>query len=50
MGVHPFTLGAKASSADTPTLREIQRLPPKEIEEWYDAMDVELDALRQKIR
>ena len=46
--VHPFTLGAKASSADTPTLREIQRLPPKEIEEWYDAMDVELDALRQK--
>ena len=31
-----------------PTLCEIQRIPPKEIEDWYEAMDVELDALRQK--
>ena len=46
--IHTFTLGAKASSADTPTLREIQRLTPKEIEDWYKAMDVELDALRKK--
>ena len=42
---HPFTLGAKASSAATPTLREIQRLSPEEIDLWYQAMDVELKAL-----
>ncbi len=45
---HPFTLGAKASSADTPTLRDIQRLTSKEIDLSYDAMDIELDALRKK--
>ena len=45
---HPFTPAAKASSADTPTLREIQQLSPVEIEAWYDAMDVELQALRDK--
>ena len=45
---HPFTLGAKASSADTPTLRDIQRLTPQEIDQWYEAMDIELDALRNK--
>ena len=45
---HPFTLAAKASSADTPTLREIQKLGPKEIDLWYDAMDIELEALRNK--
>jgi hypothetical protein len=31
---HPFTLGATASNADAPTLREIQRLSPAEIELW----------------
>lgn len=46
--IHPFTLSAKASSADTPTLREIQQMPPDKIERWYDAMDVELQALRDK--
>ena len=46
--LHPFTLGAKATSADTPTLREIQRLSPAEIDLWYDAMDIELQALRDK--
>ena len=45
---HPFTLAAKASSADTPTLREIQRLNPQEIDQWYEAMDIELEALRNK--
>ena len=45
---HPFTLGAKASSEDTPTLRDIQRLSPAEIDLWYDAMDIELEALRNK--
>ena len=45
---HPFTLGAKASSADTPTLREIQRLAPQEVDLWYEAMDIELEALRNK--
>jgi hypothetical protein len=46
--IHPFTLAAKASSADTPTLREIQQMTPAKIEQWYDAMDVELQALRDK--
>ena len=46
--IHPFTLAAKASSADTPTLREILQLPPDEIELWYDSMDIELQALREK--
>lgn len=46
--IHPFTLGAKATSADTPTLREIQKLGPKEIDLWYEAMDIELQALRDK--
>lgn len=47
--MHRFTLGAKASSADTPTLSdEIQCLSPKEIEAWYDAMDIKLAALREK--
>ncbi|KAI2509575.1 hypothetical protein MHU86_4836 [Fragilaria crotonensis] len=45
---HPFTLAAKASSADTPTLRDIQRLTPQEIDLWYEAMDIELAALRDK--
>ena len=45
---HPFTLPAKATSADTPTLRDIQRLTPAEIDEWDAAMDIELDALRKK--
>jgi hypothetical protein len=45
---HPFTLGATASNADAPTLREIQRLSPAEIELWYEAMDIELQALRDK--
>ena len=45
---HPFTLAAKASSADTPTLRDIQKLSPEEIDLWYDAMDLELEALRNK--
>ena len=46
--IHPFTLAAKASSADTPNFREIQQLSPEEIERWYDAMDIELQALRDK--
>ena len=45
---HPFTLAAKASSADSPTLRKIQRMSPQEIDEWYTAMDTELGALQQK--
>ena len=45
---HPFTLGAKATSEDTPTLREIQRLSPAEMDKGYDSMDVELNALRKK--
>ena len=45
---HPFTLGAKATSEDTPTLRDIQRMSPTEIDLWYDSMDIELDALRNK--
>ena len=45
---HPFMLAAKASSADTPTLLEIQCLSPREIDLWYEAMDVELEALRNK--
>ncbi len=46
--IHPFTIGAKSTSADTPTLREIQRLTPKEIEDWYETMDVEHDVLLKK--
>ena len=46
--IHPFTLAAKASSADSPTLREIQQLSSVEIEQWYKAMDIELQALRDK--
>jgi hypothetical protein len=46
--IHPFTLAAKAPSADTPTLREILQLPPDEIKLWYDSMDIELQALRDK--
>ena len=30
--IHPFTLGAKASSADTPTLRKIQQMSPDEVD------------------
>ena len=45
---HPFTLGAKATNEDTPTLRNIQRMTPAEIDSWYDAMDIELEALRNK--
>jgi hypothetical protein len=46
--IHPFTLGAKVSSTDTPTLREIQQMSPDEVDRWYDAMDIELQALRDK--
>ena len=46
--MHPFTLAAKASSADAPSVREIQRLSPAEIELWYEAMDIELQTLCNK--
>ena len=36
------------TSADTPTLREIQKLDPQQIDLWYKAMDTELQALRDK--
>ena len=39
---HPFTLGAKASNDDTPTLRHIRSLPHRELDLWYDSMDLEL--------
>jgi hypothetical protein len=41
-------MGVKASNADTPTLREIHKLSPAEINVWYDSMDVEIAALRAK--
>jgi hypothetical protein len=46
--IHPLTLAATAASANAPTLREIQQLLPAEIELWYEAMDIELQALRDK--
>jgi hypothetical protein len=45
---HPFSLGAKASSEDTPTLRQIQQLTPAEQDAWYESMEVELAALIRK--
>ena len=45
---HPLAMAAKANSADMPMLHEIQKLPPDEIERWYEAMDIELGALREK--
>jgi hypothetical protein len=35
---HHYTLGAKATSEDNPTLREIQRLQPKELNQWLVSM------------
>ena len=46
--MHPFSFAAKASSFDSPSLREIQRMQPPELDEWYDAMDAEISALREK--
>jgi Reverse transcriptase (RNA-dependent DNA polymerase) len=46
--VHPLSMAAKASSADTPTLREIQKMNPEEVDHWYDAMEIELAALKAK--
>ena len=45
---HPFSLGAKASSDDEPTLRAIQRMSAIEQDEWYESMETELAALRRK--
>jgi hypothetical protein len=45
---HPFSLGAKASSEDTPTLRQIQQLTPADQDAWYESMEVELAALIRK--
>jgi transposase InsO family protein len=45
---HPFSMGVKASNADTPMLREIHKLSPAESNAWYDSMDVEIAALRAK--
>jgi hypothetical protein len=39
---HPFTLDAKASNDGTPTLSHIRSLPHRELDLWYDSMDLEL--------
>jgi Reverse transcriptase (RNA-dependent DNA polymerase) len=46
--VHPLSMAAKASSADTPTLGEIQKMNPEEVDPSYDAMEIELAALKDK--
>jgi hypothetical protein len=46
--LHPLSLGAKASNEDTPTLREIHKLQIHDMEDWYKAMDLELEALHDK--
>jgi hypothetical protein len=45
---HPLAFAAKASSVDSPTLREIQNMPSPEIDQWYEAIDLELEALQNK--
>jgi hypothetical protein len=45
---NPLVFGAKASTLDTPTLREIQNMSPPEIDGWYNAMDAEIAALHAK--
>ena len=46
--VHPFAYAAKASDADSPTFREIMRMPPEQQEAWAKAMEAEFDALLHK--
>jgi hypothetical protein len=45
---HTLAFGAKSSSLDTPTLRQIQNMLPPEIDGWYNAMDAEIEALHAK--
>jgi hypothetical protein len=45
---HPFAFSAKATSLDNPTLRDIQKMGQDEMNEWYNAMDIELAALQAK--
>jgi Reverse transcriptase (RNA-dependent DNA polymerase) len=46
--MHPLAFAAKASSLDSPTLLEIQNMPSSEIDQWYEAMDIEIAALHNK--
>jgi hypothetical protein len=46
--VHLLYVAAKASSADATTLQEIQKINPEEVDCWYDAMEIELAALKAK--
>jgi hypothetical protein len=45
---HPMMLSAKSSSTDEPRYFEILRLPLNELEEWFVAMEDELDGLGSK--
>jgi hypothetical protein len=45
---HPMILSTKSSSADEPRYFEILRLPLNELEEWFVAMEVEVDGLSDK--
>jgi hypothetical protein len=46
--IHPLAFAAKATSIDSPTLREIQNMPSPEIDQWYEAMDSGIKALQNK--
>jgi hypothetical protein len=46
--VHPLSFAAKASSLDSPSLKDIPCMPIQEMEQWYDAMDIEIKALHDK--
>jgi hypothetical protein len=46
--LHPFSLAAKTTSEDTPTLRNIHRMSPAEQCDWFDSMDKEFIALQNK--
>ena len=37
----PFSMGVKASNADTLALREIRKLLPEGINTWHESMDID---------
>jgi hypothetical protein len=40
--IHPLSFAAKASSLDSPSIKDMQCMSAQEMEQWYDAIDVKL--------
>jgi hypothetical protein len=44
---HPLAFASTASILDSPTMREIQNMPSPKVDQWFEAMDLEIVAQKR---